>query len=201
MPPMPAPTPMLWGAAVIGFLAAMLLARFERWIASFFTHKVDLRAHYSPKGGCEDALLQEVSMARHEILVQAYSFTSDPLTNALDKARRRGVRVEVILDKSNEVETYSDLKILLDRGLETHIDAEHAIAHNKIVVIDQRTVVTGSYNFTHQAEHSNAENLLIIEGDRELARKYRDNFLHHKAHSRPATLRAVEKPRGSRKAA
>ena len=64
------------------------------------------------------------------------------------------------------------------------IDARHAIAHNKIMVIDGEVVLTGSFNFTSQAEHSNAENLLAI-GDSAMAAKYAANWSAHAAHSEP----------------
>jgi phosphatidylserine/phosphatidylglycerophosphate/cardiolipin synthase-like enzyme len=98
--------------------------------------------------------------------------------------------VEILLDKSNEAESYSDLKIFLENGLPPLIDASHAIAHNKIIVIDKQTVITGSYNFTNQAETQNAENVLIIKGNPDLVQSYRQNFLTHKAHSKPAELKA-----------
>src|SRR5262249_60651380 len=108
----------------------------------------DISVFFSPKGGCQDAIVRELAKARREILVQAYSFTADPLTFALVEAKKRGVTVDIVLDKSNEVERYSDLHIFLEQGLEPHIDADHAIAHNKIILIDQKVLITGSYNFT-----------------------------------------------------
>ena len=64
----------------------------------------------------------------------------------------------------------------------TLIDAKHAIAHNKVMVIDEETVITGSFNFSKAAEQENAENLLIIH-DRALAAKYLENWKAHAAHS------------------
>jgi hypothetical protein len=63
------------------------------------------------------------------------------------------------------------------------IDDKHAIAHNKVMVIDGRTVLTGSFNFTKAAEEKNAENLLVIE-DAALAKRYADNWADHAGHSR-----------------
>src|SRR5439155_24894874 len=104
-------------------------------------------------------------------------------------AKKRGVHLDIILDKSNEVEKYSDLRIFLDHGLAPLIDHTHAIAHNKVMIIDQTVLITGSYNFTNQAETDNAENLVIIKGHPELIRQYRQNFLAHKAHSKAAQVR------------
>jgi phosphatidylserine/phosphatidylglycerophosphate/cardiolipin synthase-like enzyme len=67
-------------------------------------------------------------------------------------------------------------------GVPTYIDSTHAIAHNKIMVIDQETVITGSFNFTKAAEEKNAENILIIKS-KELAQEYLDNWTKHKSHS------------------
>src|SRR5262249_3515774 len=136
------------------------------------THSV----HFSPRGGCTDQVIAELTRARREILVLAYGFTSRPIAQALVAARKRGVRVEIILDHSNETEEYSDLPYLLSEGLEPLIDSHHPIAHNKVMVIDRRTVITGSFNFTHQAENENAENLLILSHYRDLVDAYRQNF-------------------------
>lgn len=118
----------------------------------------------------------------------AYSFTSRPITEALIAARHRGVRVNIILDHSNEKEPYTDLPHLLQNGVHPLIDAQHAIAHNKVMVIDRRTVITGSFNFTNQAEGQNAENLLILDGHPELVEHYRKNFELHRSHSQAATM-------------
>lgn len=51
-----------------------------------------------------------------------------------------------------------------------------AIAHNKVLVIDDATIITGSFNFTRAAQERNAENVLVIHGDREIARRYAENW-------------------------
>ena len=93
---------------------------------------------------------------------QAYSFTSPAIAKVLLEAHQRGVNVEVILDKSNLTEKYSSADFLAHGGIHTLIDAAHAIAHNKIIIIDGAVVITGSFNFATAAEEHNAENLLII---------------------------------------
>jgi phosphatidylserine/phosphatidylglycerophosphate/cardiolipin synthase-like enzyme len=71
---------------------------------------------------------------------------------------------------------------VLHAGIPTFIDAKHAIAHNKVMVIDGATVITGSFNFTKAAEMSNDENLLVIRSP-ELASKYPANWKAHLDHS------------------
>ncbi|SEM43114.1 PLD-like domain-containing protein [Syntrophus gentianae] len=144
--------------------------------------KAGIRVYFSPNGGCTEAIVQELDRATSEIKVQAYSFTSRPIAKALVDAQKRGVKVDVILDKSNATAKYSAADFTAHAGIPTFIDDQHAIAHNKILVIDQQTVITGSFNFTKAAEERNAENLLIIR-DRAIAALYLKNWENHKAHS------------------
>jgi phosphatidylserine/phosphatidylglycerophosphate/cardiolipin synthase-like enzyme len=145
-------------------------------------HLPPIEVYFSPHSGGTTAIVQEIDRARSEILVQAYSFTSATIAQALLRAHRRGIRVEVILDKSQKNQRYSSFTFLTNARIPTYIDAEHAIAHNKIILIDRSVVITGSFNFTKAAEEKNAENLLIIRS-KELTKRYLDNWLHHRNHS------------------
>jgi hypothetical protein len=107
---------------------------------------------------------------------------SDDEVQEIVAAEKRGVKVQVILDKSQRTEKYSEADFLIHEGVPTWIDAKHAIAHNKIMVIDDKTVLTGSFNFTKAAEENNAENLLVIQ-DVSLASKYTTNWQMHLTHS------------------
>lgn len=140
--------------------------------------------YFSPKGGCTQAVVREMREARQSILVQAYSFTSAPIAAALVEAARRGVLIEVVLDKSNKTGKYSAADFVAHAGIPTWLDEKHAIAHNKLIIIDEATVVTGSFNFTKAAEESNAENLLILRSP-ELASLYTRQFIEHRNHSTP----------------
>jgi len=128
----------------------------------FIINKTPLQVYFSPDGGCTEAIVKEINGAKTEILVQAYSFTSTPIAKALLNAHKRGVKIEAILDKSQRKEKYTSATFIANSGIPTYIDDQHAIAHNKIMIIDRSTVITGSFNFTKAAEEKNAENLLII---------------------------------------
>ncbi len=147
-----------------------------------------IQVYFSPNGGCTEAVVKELDAAKQSVLVQAYSFTSSPIAKALVEAHKRGVKVEVILDKSQRTEKYSEADFLVNMGIPTRIDDKHAIAHNKVMVIDNSKVITGSFNFTKSAEEKNAENLLVIRSP-DLAAKYTANWNAHAAHSEPYTAR------------
>jgi phosphatidylserine/phosphatidylglycerophosphate/cardiolipin synthase-like enzyme len=138
--------------------------------------------HFSPNGGATEAIVRELDQAKKTILVQAYSFTSAPIAEALLDARKRGVDVRGILDESQVTAKYSSADFFSHTGINLRIDAAHAIAHNKVIVIDGKTVITGSFNFTRAAEQKNAENLLILH-DKSLAQRYTKNWKLHEEHS------------------
>ena len=139
--------------------------------------------YFSPRGGATEAIISEISKAQKTIHLQAYSFTSAPIAKALLDAHKRGVHVEAILDKSQKTAKYTSATFLVNAGIPVLIDSKHAIAHNKIIIIDQSTLITGSFNFTKAAEEKNAENLLLIKGNQPLVDKYLKNYEEHKGHS------------------
>lgn len=138
-------------------------------------------AYFAPGTGPRTALEVELGRARKTVLVQAYGFTSRPIADALIAARGRGVAVRVVVDRSNRTARGSQAVRCALAGVPVLYDGRHRIAHNKVVVIDDDTVITGSYNFTASAE-SNAENLLVLI-DRRLAAAYTENWHHHADHS------------------
>jgi phosphatidylserine/phosphatidylglycerophosphate/cardiolipin synthase-like enzyme len=192
---------MEWLLMATGLTGGWTVLFVFRWLHRRFGTPPQIAVFHSPKGGCTDAVVKEIQKARKEVLVQAYSFTSKPIAQALVEAKKRGLHVEILLDKSNEHETYTELDFLKEQGVTPRIDAQHAIAHNKIMLIDRKVILTGSFNFTHQAEFENAENLLIIKGHPELANSYHLSFLAHKEHSQQPGAEKGHTTESHRKAA
>jgi phosphatidylserine/phosphatidylglycerophosphate/cardiolipin synthase-like enzyme len=175
-------------ACALAFVAGLLLAGCEPEASI----PQGIQVYFSPKGGATEAVVAALDHATNAVLVQAYSFTSAPIAKALVEAHRRGVDVQVILDHSQRTEKYSEADFLKNSGIPTLIDAQHAIAHNKIMIIDGYVVLTGSFNFTKAAEEHNAENLLVIN-DPVLAKRYIENWHAHEQHSEP--YERVTRPR------
>jgi phosphatidylserine/phosphatidylglycerophosphate/cardiolipin synthase-like enzyme len=150
-----------------------------------------VQVYFSPNGGATDAVVNALDHATNSVLVQAYNFTSAPIAKALVDAHRRGVNVQVILDRSQRTDKYSEADFLKHSGISTFIDARHTVAHNKIMILDSYLVLTGSFNFTRAAEEHNAENLLLIN-DPVLARQYIENWHAHEQHAEP--YERAEKP-------
>jgi phosphatidylserine/phosphatidylglycerophosphate/cardiolipin synthase-like enzyme len=147
----------------------------------------ELACWFSPQGGCTDAVVAEISRATKTVQVLCYTFTSHPIADALIEAHQRGVAVTVVADKSEVKDTHSEIQAVARAGIPVYIDSTYAIAHNKIMVIDGNTVITGSFNFTHAAEYDNADNVLVIHNHPTIAAAYVANFEQKLGHSAPFT--------------
>jgi len=141
----------------------------------------EIEVLFSPRDDAEGALINAIAAAAQSIHVQAFIFTSRNIGRALIAAQRRGVAVRIIADRRQAEENrHSQLKRLGDAGIDIRLLDRYAAAHNKVMLIDVRgarpVVVTGSYNFSWSAQARNAENLLLLRGNRELAQLYFDNW-------------------------
>lgn len=143
-----------------------------------------MKVFFSPKGGCEAAIVALIRSAKKEVLVQAYSFTSTPIASALVAAHNKGIVVGVLLDRSWQTTAAKVEAMLTAAGVLVAIDGAHSIAHNKCMIVDMKTIENGSFNYTEQAELENAENVLIFT-DTKIAAEYRSNWELHAAHSQP----------------
>lgn len=137
---------------------------------------------FTPGGQCTRLIDQTILSAKKSVEVQAYSFTSKPIIYALIKAHSRGINVFVLLDKSNIGMPYAAINLLKQHHIPFLIDAKPEIAHNKVMIIDNNTVITGSFNFTKAAQYYYAENVLVIH-NAGVAQHYHGNFLKRQAAS------------------
>lgn len=138
------------------------------------------QAYFSASDDIEQVVTTEIAAATSQIDVAIYTFTSENIQNALLDAQGRGVAVRVIMD-SGQATTLSDqatvLRNLSDGGVEARTGDGFGggILHDKFIVVDLATVLTGSYNYTRSANDANDENLVVL-ADPNLARAYDDAF-------------------------
>lgn len=132
---------------------------------------------FSPNGGATELITKAIGEAHQSIRLVGYGFTSKPIAQALLEAQKRGVDVRVVLDRSNVTARYSGATFLANVGIPVRIDFQHVITHDKFIVVDSELIETGSFNFTAAAEHSNAENVLVIRNAPQLAELYLSNWV------------------------
>ena len=151
---------------------------------------------FSPRGNATDAVVDQINQARNTLHIQAFQFTSPPIAEAVVNAQKRGVQILVVLDPSQEDERHKVAQFLFNAAIPVYIDHKHSngIAHNKIMLIDGYTIITGSFNFTIAAEQSNAENLLILLDKADLYAACEKNFQTHLRHSDKYEGRRAQAP-------
>lgn len=144
---------------------------------------------FSPHGEATELVIKGIDSARTSIRVSSYSFTSKPIADALVRAHERGIDVKVLMDKSQKSQRHGAASYLAEMGVPLRIDARHAIYHNKFLIIDDRHVETGSFNYTSAAQRRNAENVLLVWNNPSLAHQYADDWALHWQHSEPYEAR------------
>ena len=141
-----------------------------------------LETGFSPDEGAEDLVLKVIRSAKKEIRLMAYSFTSQPVVEALLAAKKRGVDIKLVVDhKSNVREERSSksraaLATLVNAGIPLRTISVYAIHHDKVIIADRETVQTGSFNYSDAAAHSNSENVLVIWNHPKLAERYLEHW-------------------------
>ena len=145
---------------------------------------------FTPWDNAEAMIVDGIRGAKQQILVQAFSFTSRALANALIAARKRGVDVQVLADREQTFGgEFSRIPDLANAGIAVTLDVRYQSAHNKVMIIDAGTtdaaVITGSYNWSYAAQYKNAENVLILRGNPDIVNAYAANWRRHHAESLP----------------
>jgi phosphatidylserine/phosphatidylglycerophosphate/cardiolipin synthase-like enzyme len=140
-----------------------------------------LGVYFTPPANAVAAIIKAIDASDREVLVQAYGFTHNGIAQALVRAHQRGVLVRVLLDKKSASSNRYVISVLQHAQIDVRQDGKHAIAHDKVMVIDLNKVITGSFNFTNSAATRNAENFLILKSE-ELAQQYRLQWKNHWAH-------------------
>jgi len=135
----------------------------------------DTKVYFSPNGGCQEAVISETSHAQKSIDIAMYSFTSREIAQELVKAKDRGVKVRIVLDKGQKTEEYSKSRYLTSKGIDVKFHFDPGLMHNKFAEIDGRVLLTSSFNWTASADQRNEENLLVLS-DNEVIKKYSERF-------------------------
>ena len=120
-------------------------------------------------------IIKNINQAEAFINIAMYIFTDREIAIPLVKARERGVKVRLYLDQDQVDYKYSQSRFLVQKGIKTRISTNNYIMHNKFAIIDNRILLTGSYNWTFSANNRNDENLMVID-DPEIIALYQNQF-------------------------
>lgn len=133
---------------------------------------------FSPEGSARILVLGAINSAQSSIRMMAYSFTAMDIMEALVKAKSRGVDVAIIIDEhgNNNDISHRAMDYIVKNGIPLRVDNDFPIQHDKVMIIDERSIQTGSFNYTKAAESKNSENAVVIWNMPQLAKPYLDHW-------------------------
>ena len=132
--------------------------------------------YFSLYNNPELIIINNIDNAKEFINIAMYTFTDREIAQAIIRAKDRGVNIRIYLDRSQVNAKYSKSRYFINNGIKgIRISSNNYIMHNKFAVIDNKIVITGSYNWTASAGERNDENLLVID-DKNIIEKYQNQF-------------------------
>ena len=131
--------------------------------------------YFAPDNDTIPPLLREIESADKSIYFMAFSFTHDKLGKAMRDRFQKGVQVAGVFEE-RQISVHSEYESMKKAGIPVTVDTTEGTMHHKVIIIDEEIVITGSYNFSKNAETRNSENLLIIKGNKDIAQAYLDEF-------------------------
>jgi phosphatidylserine/phosphatidylglycerophosphate/cardiolipin synthase-like enzyme len=149
--------------------------------------EVDVAFSPHPEGSAQRLVIKVIDAAQHSIEIAAYEFTSKPIADALIRAAGRGVKVYLVADarENDPGRGASRVSYVADGGVSARVDDVYPIMHHKFIVVDEETVETGSFNYTHAAAAANAENVVVLWRRPEIGSAYVKRFQELWDESRP----------------
>jgi phosphatidylserine/phosphatidylglycerophosphate/cardiolipin synthase-like enzyme len=140
----------------------------------------NISAYFSPENNVEDIIVHRIKKAKSSIYFLAFSFTSDPIGEAMIERSKHGVKVAGVFERNGSDAKDSEYRKMLVENIPVVQDRNRNNMHHKVIIIDEEIVITGSYNFSKNAANRNDENLIILE-NREISKLYLSEF--HKIYS------------------
>ena len=152
-------------------LTTILISQF------FLISLAKTEVYFSLSDNPQKAIIKNINQAEAFINIAMYIFTDREIALPLAKAQERGVKVRVYLDKDQVDDQYSQSRLLVQKGIKVRISTNNYIMHNKFAIIDNRLLLTGSYNWTFSANNRNDENLMVID-DPEIIAIFQNQFVN-----------------------
>lgn len=155
----------------------LLAAAFTTAALPAFAVEPSVQVGYLPEGSARVLVLSAIDSAKTSIRMMAYSFTAPDIMKALVAAKKRGVDVKIVIDERGNTgrASIAAMNYIANSGIPLRTDSNFPIQHDKVIIVDNVTVETGSFNFTKAAETKNSENAVVIWNMPKLA----ESFLEH----------------------
>jgi phosphatidylserine/phosphatidylglycerophosphate/cardiolipin synthase-like enzyme len=136
---------------------------------------IQVENYFAPEEDVQAIILREIKAAKNNIQFMTYVLTDNKIGEALADRKKDGIVVQGVVEDRFAESTGSEVPYLLKNGVDVLRDGNHYLMHHKVIILDGQTVITGSYNFTRNAQEQNDENVLVIH-NKEIAARYLEEF-------------------------
>ena len=123
--------------------------------------KVINHAYFSPGETCLNAIIAAINGTQNSLKICVFTISDDRITRAILQAHRSGIKVKLLTDNEKLYDKGSDIRELAQAGVPVRVDNTANHMHHKFAIMDNKSVLTGSYNWTRSAALYNHENLII----------------------------------------
>jgi len=134
-----------------------------------------IQNYFAAEDGVARHVADQIRQAQHSIRFMAFSFTHDGIAQAVLDRAKAGVEVVGVFERTGSETRFSEYGKLKQAGLEVYQDGNPYVMHHKVFILDDDTVIFGSFNFSDNADKDNDENLLIVK-DAGFARPFIEEF-------------------------
>ena len=140
----------------------------------FYLNNKKIENYFCPEDNCAYYVAEEIKKAKNSIYFMTFSFTNSRIANAIILKHYQGLDIKGVFE-ARQISKYSKFNLLEYQGIDVKRDNNKANMHHKVFIIDNETVITGSFNPTDGADTRNDENVLIIN-DKSIARLFLKEF-------------------------
>jgi phospholipase D len=144
-------------------------------VEPIFYKDYSIDVFFCPDDFCSSVIISEINSAQESIFIAIYSFTHDGIADSLISAKARGVDVRIVFDFLQSTSSYSKYSFLEENNINVFIKKDSGVMHNKFAIIDGKKVLTGSFNYSFNADNKNDENIVLIN-DKDVAIKFLKKF-------------------------
>lgn len=120
-------------------------------------------AFFSPGESCRDVIIHQIIQAVKRLHICVFTISDDLITEAIMTSHKRGLEIRIITDNDKSRDIGSDIDQLTKAGIAVKMDSTPNHMHHKFMIVDDRSLITGSYNWTRSAARFNNENLLLTQ--------------------------------------
>jgi len=140
----------------------------------FYLNNKKIENYFCPEDNCAYHVAEKIKKAKNSIYFMTFSFTNSRIATAIILKHYKGLDIKGVFE-ARQVSKYSKFNLLEYQGIDIRKDSNKANMHHKVFIIDNKTVITGSFNPTEGADKRNDENILIIH-DKAIARPFLQEF-------------------------